>query len=285
MRAEVRPAVLHRRRPSRRSCRCRRRSPRRAAPTASAQPGAAGLQVAVGPEGRERRGRRSRGPRPARRARPGRRTGRRWWPAPRCRTARTARAGGRRPWRAARRPGRRSRPRSAPTAGRSTSKISASVGLEPVARRRAAEQVPVRAQRPPDLAGLRLGRGRSRPDAEVGERDAAGVQQAGDVVVGRDEAAWPGRANGTSSTSSRASTCPCGERIGRSRTASYSRRATARTPGSAGSRRSGCRSERSGRRHGRNAVAAPVRCAAIGCQRVAAGALWRAPRDHGSSDA
>ena len=42
------------------------------------------------------------GRRPARRARPGRRTGRRWWRAPRCGTARTAPAGGRRP--AARRP-------------------------------------------------------------------------------------------------------------------------------------------------------------------------------------
>src|SRR3954454_4741908 len=50
-----------------------------------------------------------------------------------------------------------------------------------------------------------------------------------------------GSANGWSSSSCRGSTCPCGDTIGRSRTRAYSRRAMRRTPGSAGSSRSGCR--------------------------------------------
>ena len=58
--------------------------------------------------------------------------------------------------------------------------------LEPVPRRRTAEQGPVLAQPAPHLAGLRLGE-LAAAHAEVVQRDAAGVQEAGDVVVGRDE--------------------------------------------------------------------------------------------------
>ena len=58
--------------------------------------------------------------------------------------------------------------------------------LEPVADRRAAEDVPVGAHPPPDVPRLRLGRGPCA-DPERVERDARGVQQAGHVVIGRHQ--------------------------------------------------------------------------------------------------
>ena len=54
--------------------------------------------------------------------------------------------------------------------------------LQPVAHRGAAVDVPVRAQQPPHLPGLRLGK-RAAAHAKLVQRDAAGVQQPGDVVV------------------------------------------------------------------------------------------------------
>ena len=58
--------------------------------------------------------------------------------------------------------------------------------LEPVPDGRAAEHVPVGAHPPPDVPRLRLGRGRLR-DTERVERDARRVQQARHVVVGRHQ--------------------------------------------------------------------------------------------------
>ena len=81
--------------------------------------GAAGLQVAVGAEGRQHPGADRRRRRGWPRGGPGRRTGRRWWPAPRCRSARAAPAAGSRVGAAVRRPGRRSRRRWPRTAARS----------------------------------------------------------------------------------------------------------------------------------------------------------------------
>ena len=176
--------------PSRRSCRCRRRRPRPAADQLGpARPGR--LEVAVRAEGRDDPARPRVVGRAARRARTGRRTGRRSWPAPRCRTARTAREAGTPGGSAARRPGRRSCPRSPPTAA------------------------PTRRRCPPssESSQYRIGvprntaqcvhncRHTSRasasgsgpcPDAEGVQRHPAGVQQPGDVVVRGDEQARPG---------------------------------------------------------------------------------------------
>ncbi|MFD0489881.1 hypothetical protein ACFQ0O_25795 [Saccharopolyspora spinosporotrichia] len=55
--------------------------------------------------------------------------------------------------------------------------------------------------------------------SEVGQRDAVGVQEAGDVVVGVTSSD-AGSVNASSSASRRASTCPCGLISGRSRTLS-----------------------------------------------------------------
>ena len=96
--------------------------------------------------------------------------------------------------------------------------------------RGAAEHRPVLAQQPPRPRRASASVSGPRPDAELGQRHPGGVQQPGHVVVRGDEQG-AGSGNGTSSTSMRASTWPCGDTIGRSRTASYSRRATARTPG------------------------------------------------------
>ena len=148
--------------------------------------GSAGLEVAVGAERRDRPAPTRSGRRRARRARTGRRTGRRWWPARRSRTARRAPGGGRRRWPAARRPGRRSRRPSRPS-GRSVDvEDVGQLGLEPAAHRRAAVDVPVRAEQPPHLPGLRL-RQAGRADPERVQPDPAGVQQPGHVVVGGDE--------------------------------------------------------------------------------------------------
>ena len=131
------------------------------------------------------RGRSTSGRRPAPRARPGRRTGRRWWPAPRSGTARTGRAAGRRARRAAPSARRRSRPPIRARTTRDAEDLHQLV-LEPIADRRAAEDVPVGAHPPPDVPRLRLGRWWLR-DAERVERDAGRVQQAGHVVIGRHQ--------------------------------------------------------------------------------------------------
>ena len=62
------------------------------------------------------------------------------------------------------------------------------LGLQPEAHRRSAEDVPMRAQRAPDLARRRLVE-LALPDAERVKLHAARVQQARHVVIGRDEQA------------------------------------------------------------------------------------------------
>ena len=88
--------------------------------------------------------------------------------------------------------------------------------LEPQPHDRPGEQRPALAQPPPDRA--RVGRRAQRV-----ERDAVGVQQARDVVVGRHEQR---RRVGERRVvrEQRGSTCPCGETIGASATCAYSSR-------------------------------------------------------------
>ena len=114
------------------------------------------------------------------------------------------------------------------------------LGLEPEAHRRAPEQVPAFAQQPPRRPRRGFGE-RARPDPEGVEPDPVGVQQPGHVVVGRHEQRRRvGErlivAAAAADRRGRAARSPAGRA-----TASYSRRAIARSPGSAGSSRSGCR--------------------------------------------
>ena len=119
----------------------------------------------------------------------GRRTGRRSWRAPRCRTARTARAAGRRPGRAARRAGRRSRRRSAPRGAPATSKISASSASSQKRTGVPRKTCQCAHSAPPDLARPRPRSSGPCPTPSASSGDAAGVQQPGHVVVGRHEQA------------------------------------------------------------------------------------------------